>query len=311
MKYFFPALLLCAFSAFAQQPLPKQEQKQKETKPAEQKPDGRPPRPTQLEDRQNPTLADVNTEIQVDRRVIVMMAALNVAGLARFEKAAAVGALNISGSPAAPVGTVDVGANGLVVSGSIDGASAATNAALANVRNLILVGAQHANAGPGIVSSAAQSDARLAVGYARAADLFQGHGGTFLGQSVDPDAILVRTTLAGDADLDGWVDFNDLVALAQNYNTRVADNTDSWWTHGDVTYDGVVDFNDLVKLAQNYNTALTPAPIPGASAAFDADLARAFASVPEPSQMVLLLIATAAWAGRRRSGDQRGGHTAV
>ena len=80
MKYFFPALLLCAFSAFAQQPVPKQEQKQKETKPAEQKPDGRPPRPTQLEDRQNPTLADVNTEIQVDRRVIVMMAALNVAG---------------------------------------------------------------------------------------------------------------------------------------------------------------------------------------------------------------------------------------
>jgi hypothetical protein len=238
-------------------------------------------------------------------------AALNVAGLARFEKATAVGALNISGSPAAPLGTVDVGANGLVVSGSIDGASAATNAALANVRNLILAGAQHANAGPGIVSSAAQSDARLAVGYAKAGDLFQGHGGTFLGQSVDADALLVRTTLAGDANLDGSVDFNDLVKLAQNYNTRVSDNTESWWTHGDVSYDGLVDFNDLVKLAQNYNTALTPAPIPGASAAFEADLARAFASVPEPSQMVLLLIAATPWASRRRTGDQRGGHPAA
>jgi hypothetical protein len=56
--------------------------------------------------------------------------------------------------------------------------------------------------------------------------------------------------------------------------------------HGDFTSDGVVDFNDLAKLAQNYNTGIHVAPVPGASAPFDADLARAIASVPEPSIII-------------------------
>jgi hypothetical protein len=53
-----------------------------------------------------------------------------------------------------------------------------------------------------------------------------------------------------------------------------------------------------VKLAQNYNTALPSEPVPGASAAFEADLARAFASVPEPSG--LAFAGSAAMGGRRR-----------
>lgn len=230
----------------------------------------------------------------------VAAAALNVAGSARFEKAAAVGALNVSGSPAAPLGTVDVGAAGLVISGSVNGSTTATSAALANVRKLILAGAQSGDAGTGIVSSAAETDARLAIGYARAADLFGGTGGTFLGQSVDADAILVRTTLAGDANLDGSVDFNDLVRLAQNYNTNVADTTESWWTHGDANYDGAVDFNDLVRLAQNYNSSPLPGAVPGASAAFEADVARAFATVPEPSEPGLAMIVAMGLVIRRR-----------
>jgi hypothetical protein len=41
-----------------------------------------------------------------------------------------------------------------------------------------------------------------------------------------------------------------------------------------------VDFNDLVKLAQNYNTSIPPAQIPGASDGnFDAELAAAFGQV--------------------------------
>jgi hypothetical protein len=206
----------------------------------------------------------------------------------------------VSGSPAAPLGTVDVGAAGLVISGSVNGSTTATSAALANVRKLILAGAQTGNAGPGIVSSAAQSDSRLALGYARAADLFGGTGGTFLGQSVDADAILVRTTLAGDANLDGSVDFNDLVRLAQNYNTNVADTTESWWTHGDANYDGAVDFDDLVRLAQNYNSSPLPGAVPGASAAFEADVARAFATVPEPSEPGLAMIVALGLVIRRR-----------
>ena len=62
---------------------------------------------------------------------------------------------------------------------------------------------------------------------------------------------------AGDANRDRTVDFNDLVKLAQNYNTAGG----MTWADGDFTGDGNVDFNDLVMLAQNYNTSF---PAPGA-----------------------------------------------
>jgi len=64
--------------------------------------------------------------------------------------------------------------------------------------------------------------------------------------------------LAGDANRDRTVDFNDLVVLAQHYNTGSGELT---WADGDFTGDGAVDFNDLVFLAQNYNTSL-PAAAP-------------------------------------------------
>ena len=87
-----------------------------------------------------------------------------------------------------------------------------------------------------------------------------------MGQTVDATAILARNTLPGDATLDATVDFNDLVKLAQNYNT-IGGKT---WAQGDFTGDGNVDFNDLVILAQRYNTALpagaaTPVAIAGAA----------------------------------------------
>ena len=88
--------------------------------------------------------------------------------------------------------------------------------------------------------------------------------------------------------------------LAQNYNTKVSDAGESWWSHGDFTYDGTTDFNDLVKLAQNYNTALPSEAIPGASAAFEADLARAFAQAPEPGTLGLAAVAACGLAARRR-----------
>jgi hypothetical protein len=91
----------------------------------------------------------------------------------------------------------------------------------------------------------------------------------FAGQSVDGTAVVVKFTLYGDATLDGSVDFNDLVKLAQNFNTTQPAAQGSW-SRGDFTFDGMVDFNDLVKLAQHFNTALparsvsvrAPAPRP-------------------------------------------------
>ena len=57
-----------------------------------------------------------------------------------------------------------------------------------------------------------------------------------------------------------------------------------------------------MKLAQNYNTALTPAAVPGAPVAFESDLARAFASVPEPSGALLVFAACGFALRRRRRG---------
>jgi hypothetical protein len=77
------------------------------------------------------------------------------------------------------------------------------------------------------------------------------------GNPLDPGAGFDFTVLAGDANHDRTVDFNDLVPLAQHYNG----DGGALWADGDFTADGLVDFNDLVLLAQNYNRTLEP-PIP-------------------------------------------------
>jgi fibronectin-binding autotransporter adhesin len=130
-----------------------------------------------------------------------------------------------------------------------------------------------------------------AIGYAEAFELFGASGGPFGDQSADGTSVLVRYTLAGDANLDGAVDFLDLAKLAQSYNSDVSAQTQSWWNRGDFNGDGAVDFLDLARLAQNYNTALPSTSIPSASASFQADLATAFASVPEPSTTLLAAVA--------------------
>ena len=108
-------------------------------------------------------------------------------------------------------------------------------------------------------------------------------------------------TIPGDDTLDGKVDFNDLVRLAQNYDTTLA--TDNWWSSGDFNLDGHVDFTDLVLLAQNYGNSISPAPadLPEAFAAeWSAALAEAAANAPEPSATLLMLWAPALLARSRR-----------
>jgi autotransporter-associated beta strand protein len=199
-------------------------------------------------------------------------------------------------------GSVDLQGNGLVVRY----APGNDQAVLQSVRGQIVAAYNAGGAawqGSGIGSSTAAANSSGAVGYALATEVLpftDGASDTFMGSPVDTSSVVARYTLGGDATLDGSVDFNDLVKLAQNYNTTVSATSDSWWNKGDFTYDGMVDFNDLVKLAQNYNTALPTQPVPGASVAFEADLTRAFASVPEPGTISILGIAGAALMGRRR-----------
>jgi len=85
----------------------------------------------------------------------------------------------------------------------------------------------------------------------------------------------------GDADLNGTVNFNDLLLLARNYN-----GSGKSWFDGDFDYSGNVNFDDLLALARNYNTTAPASPL--FSEAFQADVAAAFASVPEPTTIAVL-----------------------
>jgi hypothetical protein len=198
--------------------------------------------------------------------------------------------------------TVDVTTAGLVIDVPpvFDGITAST------IRTLVTNGYNGGSwSGTGITSSAAAADASKGVGYARAADVLGPAGGAFMGQTVDGSATLVRYTLVGDSTLDGRVNFNDLVRLAQNYNNVDGNRT---WYDGDYNYDGKVDFNDLVKLAQNYNAAIPAGgAVAGATAEFEADLAAAaFAQAPEPAALWLLAGGVALGIGRRGRRRTRG-----
>lgn len=116
-------------------------------------------------------------------------------------------------------------------------------------------------------------------------------GGTIVGTGTRGGAkhgFMLVPLADGDANADGAVDFLDLAALAQNYNTSGA----LTWEQGDFNGDGSVDFLDLAALAQNYNTG---------QAVFQADLQAAFAApVPEPTAPVALVLATFCSLRRRR-----------
>jgi len=239
---------------------------------------------------QNNLSVTVNSSATVNFAVTQHLAQLIVGGggLAKLNNGVASGArvldttaVNASG------GKLDLTNNRLIV----DYAGASP---LASIRQQIISGyAGGTWNGNGIVSSTAAANASvMGIGYGEASALSAGLGGVFGSETVDNTSVLVRYTKLGDATLDGVVDFNDLVKLAQNYNTTVAGATDAWWTSGDFNYDGVVDFNDLVRVAQNYNTALAGQTVPaGASAAFEADLAAAFTQAPEPGTVGVLSLA--------------------
>ena len=102
------------------------------------------------------------------------------------------------------------------------------------------------------------------------------------GTSVD-----IAYTLAGDANLDFTVNFDDLLLLAQNYSAVA---TDKVWSQGDLNYDGAVNFDDLLGLAQNYggSVALANDLASDLGGSFAADWALALSTVPEPTSLGLL-----------------------
>jgi len=104
-----------------------------------------------------------------------------------------------------------------------------------------------------IVSSTAAASGRT-LGYADSADNVV--------TGLTANTILVKYTIPGDANLDGSVNFSDLVILAQQYGTAGAA-----WDQGGFGYAGVVNFADLVALAQNYNKTVGTAAMSAGSTA--------------------------------------------
>jgi sugar lactone lactonase YvrE len=115
-----------------------------------------------------------------------------------------------------------------------------------------------------------------------------------------PGQILVELTLAGDANLDGSVDFNDLFAVGKHLNTTGND-----WSQGNFNYssNGTVDFNDLFIIGQNLNKTIngsgvvlggTTVPLSQISRIQNTDV------LPEPSALAFACAGAAGLLSRRR-----------
>ena len=93
-------------------------------------------------------------------------------------------------------------------------------------------------------------------------------------------SVVNEQAMLGDTNGDGQVQFDDFIAVADNFGLE-AD-----WTGGDFTNNGIVDFLDFVALANNFGR------VAGAAAALSA--------VPEPSGAMLFGIGLAVFGSQRR-----------
>lgn len=135
-----------------------------------------------------------------------------------------------------------------------------------------------------------EDGSRRGLGYAEASDVLGEAGGAFSGATVDGTAVLVKYTWAGDADLNGTVNFADQLRLVQNYG-----GTEKAWSQGDFNYDGFVNFTDLLYLTHNYNRSGLSPEVPFETLSE--------ATTPEPAWSVFVLASLCAV---RRSRGKRG-----
>lgn len=147
--------------------------------------------------------------------------------------------------------------------------------------------------GTGITSSRAATDTRFAVAMTEASAL---DATMFPGTTVAVDAtsVLFRVTYKGDSSLDGDVDFDDLLKLAQNYGA-----SGQTWITGDTDYNGTINFDDLLALAQNYGNTLNLGEAVNVFGDFEHDRRLALSLVPEPTTFVSVVGALALVRRRR------------
>lgn len=106
--------------------------------------------------------------------------------------------------------------------------------------------------------------------------------------------VLNNPYLPGDADLDQRAGFSDLLILAANYGHN------GGWVNGDFNMDGNIGFDDLLILASHYGQTLTAAQLGQLEPGFRAQVEAAFAEVPEPTCLLLLIAAPVLMTRQRR-----------
>ena len=160
----------------------------------------------------------------------------------------------ITGLSLATGATLDIGNSALVLDYS-------GQSPVELVRDRIISGRTRAGlgeglwTGTGITSSAAaaanavESESR-AVGYAENALLPLGPYTSYRGVPVDDTALLITFTRTGDANLDGWVNDEDVTILSATYNP-VTPNPQ--WAQADFDYNGVIDDGDVTVMGVFYD----------------------------------------------------------
>lgn len=173
-----------------------------------------------------------------------------------------------------PAGRFDLGDNDLLIDYAGFTPRAAVEALVASAY------AGGAWSGPGLLTSLSGPGGLLSLGVADASEV--GAGASYNGIAIDATTVIVRYTLAGDANLSGGVDISDFSVLAGNFNQP------GRWRTGDFDYDGVVGIADFSRLAANFNQLAPATP------------ARP-AAVPEPAAAALLAAASLLLPARPRA----------
>jgi hypothetical protein len=177
--------------------------------------------------------------------------ALNVgAGTVQFAPAAGplvLSSLSVADTGGVPTARLDLASGQLIV----DYHDAAASP-LEDIKRWIAAGYNGMTwTGNGLTSSAAAVNPLIyGVGYAQNDRLFAPYS-SFAGQVVDSSCVLVKYTYAGDLNLDGRVDDNDVSILGLYYDGGAV-NT-HYWNQGDLFgYDGRIDDNDVSILGLTY-----------------------------------------------------------
>jgi autotransporter-associated beta strand protein len=169
--------------------------------------------------------------------------------------------IEISGTPSAPTGTIDIASGGFVAS-KLAGNTLTT---LLAWRDSGIV----QDSGFGLISSWIESHPEYGLAVVDNAELGLTH---FNGQDITLDSLIVAAALRGDANLDGLVDSFDLSAWQSNYGLV----SGATWNDGDFDYDGDVDGRDFLTWQKGVTTS--------------SETHQTTQAVPEPTSVMLVLV---------------------